>query len=95
MNNQAKVEFDKLLQAQQAYEKARCEFESQFEVVNRSMKCPVCDPGEAKVSFSFGKYEIKCDSCGFHVGRFSSLKELGKIWWAVVDTIETKKTENE
>ena len=95
MNDNVKEEIDKLLVFYNAVLKTRSDYAEQLKAVNNLLKCPVCPMGSARIVTEFGNFQIKCDHCGFHVGRDESLKKLLERWTAVVDTIETNKTENE
>ena len=93
MKSDVQKEINKLLQLKNAFEEARSAYGSQFSVVSNLLTCPVC-PGNARLGKNFGRYEIKCDNCGFHVGQSDDLKEMLDLWTAVCDTIEeTKKDE--
>lgn len=91
MKSEVQKEINKLLQSKHAFEEARAAYMSQFEVVRDIIKCPVCPNGNGKLDMSFGSFEIKCDCCGFHVGRSEDLKELLDRWSAVCDVIEETK----
>lgn len=90
MKSDVQKELNKLLQLKNAFEAARSAFGSQFLVVRNLLKCPVCDEN-ARLNQTFGNFEIKCDCCGFHVGKSDDLKELLDRWTAVCDTIEETK----
>ena len=92
MKSDVQREINKLLQLKNAFEAARSAFGSQFLLVHDLLLCPLC-PSNARLTQTFGNFEIKCDNCGFHVGKSEDLKELLDRWTAVCDTIEeTKKT---
>ena len=92
MKSEVQKELNKLLQLQNALEAARSAFGSQFLLVHDLLLCPVC-PGNARLTQTFGNFEIKCDNCGFHVGRSTDLKDILDRWTAVCDVIESMKKE--
>lgn len=94
MKSDVQKEINKLLQLKNAFEEARAAFGSQFEVVRNMLSCPVCPNGNGRLEKNFGSFEIKCDCCGFHVGKSEDLKELLDRWTAVCDTIEETKKDD-
>lgn len=91
MKSDVQKELNKLLQLKNAFEESRDAFREQFEFVRNILNCPVCPNGNGILENSFGSFEIKCDCCGFHVGRSGDLKELLDRWSAVCDAIEEQK----
>lgn len=91
MKSEVQKELNKLLQLKTAFEEARAAYGSQFEVVRNILHCPICPNGNGILENNFGGFELKCDCCGFHVGRSGDLKELLDRWSAVCDAIEEQK----